>query len=242
MWRLRWWVAAAGGVVLLVACGGGGSADEGTPVVPTVQVNGVVARGGALVEAKVTARCIAGPVVTAVSGSSGAYRMELGEDAFPCVLEAVSSDGQWRLHSVLPPLARTAHITPLTELLVAQLAGVAPSSFMTRAQSNLRLLGTTITPGNLASAHSAVARVLRVMGVDPAPIVDVLTQPLVAESAVQRGNVHDKLLLTLTTAMAGAGADMADLVGLVTSRARTLVQAPETESAQPSPALQVDWN
>lgn len=239
MRRFGWWVSAAGCVMVLAACGGGGAEDEGTPVVPTVQVNGVVARGGALVEAKVTARCTAGPVVTAVSGSSGAYTMELGEDAFPCVLEAVSSDGQWRLHSVLPPLARTAHITPLTELMVAQLAGVAPSSFMTRAQSNARLLGATITAGNLSSAQAAVARVLQVMGVDPAPIGDALTQPLVAASAVQRGNLHDKVLVALTTAMAGAGADMADLVGLVTSRSRTLVQSPETESAQPSPALQI---
>jgi hypothetical protein len=222
MKSLGGWVAAAGCVMVLVACGGGGAQAEGDAVVPTVEVRGVVARGGALVEAKVTARCTAGPVVTAVSGSSGAYAMALGEDVFPCVLEAVSADGAWRLHSVLPPQTRTAHITPLTELLVAELAGATPASFMAKAQANGRVLGATITPGNLASAQASVGRVLRVMGVDPAPITDALTQPLVAASAVQRGNVHDKVLDALAAAMAGAGADMADLVSLVTGRSRSL--------------------
>ena len=226
------WVAAAGGLMVLVACGGGGSGSDDSvaePVAP-VRVSGVVARGAALVEAKVSARCVSGPVVSAISGSSGAYAMEVGADALPCVLEAVSADGVWRLHSVVPapetasPVAaaspRTAHITPLTELLVAQLAGVAPSSFM--AKANARSLGATITSINITQAHATVGSVLRLMGVNPAPITDVLAQPLVAASAIQRGNAHDKVLDALAAAMAGAGAGMSDLVGLVTSRARTL--------------------
>lgn len=231
--KMLGWVAAAGGLMVLVACGGGGDLDSGDsaaePVVP-VRISGVVARGAALVEAKVTARCVSGPVVSAISGSSGAYAMEVGADALPCVLEAVSADGVWRLHSVVPAAEaalpdadaspRTAHITPLTELLVAQLAGVAPSSFMARASS--RALGATITSTNITQAHATVGSVLRLMGVNPAPITDVLAQPLVAASAIQRGNAHDKVLDALAAAMAGAGAGMSDLVGLVTSRARTL--------------------
>ncbi|MDZ7856180.1 hypothetical protein [Sphaerotilus sp.] len=240
------WLGAAGSLLVLMACGGGGdllgeSGGAGSAG-PAVQIRGVVARGGALVEAKVTARCAAGPAVSAISGSSGAYAMEVGEDALPCVLEAVSADGAWRLHSVVPapeeasPSAaarpRTAHITPLTELLVAQLAGVAPSSFMVKAST--RALGATITPTNITQAHGAVGRVLQLMGVNPAPITDVLAQPLVAASAVQRGNAHDKVLAALAAAMEGAGAKMSDLVGLVTSRARTLDQTSRASAAQRS--------
>lgn len=231
------WVAAAGGLMVLVACGGGGSSGGGSSGVdsaaPVVRISGVVARGAALVEAKVTARCAAGPVTTAVSGSSGAYTLEVGEDALPCVLEAVSADAAWTLHSVATrhaatnahatALAVTAHLTPLTELLVAQLAGTAPSSFMAKATA--RTLGATITPANIANAQATVGSVLKLMGVNPAPITDALAQPLVAASAVQRGNAHDKVLDALVAAMVGAGAKMADLVGLVTSRARTLDHA-----------------
>ena len=222
------WMVAAGGLVALVACGGGGS-DSGArvaePVVP-VRISGVVARGAALVEAKVTARCAAGPLVSAISGSGGAYTMEADASALPCVLEAVSADGTWTLHSVAfgrtDTPAVTAHITPLTELLVAQIAGAPPSTFM--AQASARTLSATITPTSTANAHATVASVLKLMGVNPAPITDALAQPLVAASAVQRGNAHDQVLDALVAAMRGAGARMSDLVTLVTSRARTLDQ------------------
>jgi hypothetical protein len=231
------WVVAAGSLMVLVACGGGGSgsgAGVAESAVPVVRISGVVARGAALVEAKVTARCASGPVATAVSGSSGAYALEVGEDALPCVLEAVSADAAWTLHSVatrptaanVPTLAVTAHITPLTELLVAQLAGTTPSSFMVKATA--RTLGATITPASITNAQATVGSMLKLMGINPAPITDALTQPLVAASAVQRGNAHDKVLDALAAAMVGAGANMADLVGLVTSRARTLNHVGDT--------------
>lgn len=241
------WVAAAGGLMVLVACGGGSSdtaeadssvAERAAPV----RISGVVARGAALVEARVSARCASGPVGSAISGSSGAYTLEVDASALPCVLEAVSADGVWTLHSVAlgraGTSAVTAHITTLTELLVAQLTGTPPSSFMARASA--RMLGATITPTNIASAQGTVGSTLKLMGVDPAPITDVLAQPLVAASAVQRGNAHDKVLDALAESMRGAGATLADLVGLVTSRSRTLEHGPvlaEAEAAVQSASL-----
>jgi hypothetical protein len=224
------WMAAAGSLMVLVACGGGGSSDSGDSVANSaapVRISGVVARGAALVDAKVTARCVSGPVASATSGSGGAYVLEVGEGALPCVLEAVSADGAWTLHSVAignaGTPAVTAHITTLTELLVAQLAGTAPSTFMAKATA--RTLSATITPANTANAQAMVGSVLKLMGVNPAPITDVLGQPLVAASAIQRGNAHDKVLDALAEALRGSGARLADLVGLVTSRARTLERA-----------------
>lgn len=228
------WVAAAGGLMVLVACGGGGSGVSSGEVSAefagsTVRIGGVVARGAALAQATVTARCAAGPAVVTTSGASGAYALEVGEDAMPCVLQAVSADGHWTLHSVATASpdnpAVTAHITPLTELLVAQIAGATPASFLDRATTHT--LGATLTPANIASAQSAVVRVLRLMGVDPAPITDVLRQPLVAASAVQRGNAHDKVLDALAESMRTSGAALADVVRMVTARSRALDSAPE---------------
>ncbi|WP_293999443.1 hypothetical protein [Sphaerotilus sp.] len=221
------WLVGVGSVLVLMACGGGGSAQSSAgvvePAVP-VRISGVVARGAALVEAKVLARCGSGPLVSATSGSSGAYTLEVEASALPCVLQAVSADGIWTLHSVArggaDTPAVTAHITTLTELLVAQLAGTAPSVFM--AQATARTLGATVTPANIAKAQVSVAGVLQRMGVNPAPISDVLGQPLVAASAVQRGNAHDKVLDALAESMRSSGAKLADLIALVGSRARTL--------------------
>jgi hypothetical protein len=235
------WVAAAGSLMVLVACGGGGSSGAGDSSAAEraapVRISGVVARGAALVEATVSARCASGASASATSGSGGAYTLEVDASALPCVLEAVSADGVWTLHSVALGSAGapgvTAHITTLTELLVAQLAGTPPASFMAKASA--RTLGATITPANIASAQGTVRSTLKLMGVDPAPITNVLAQPLVAASAVQRGNVHDQVLDALAESMRGAGAQLADLVGLVTSRARTLDQGQD-----PAPADQAE--
>ena len=241
------WIAAAGGLMVLVACGGGSSdtaeadssvAERAAPV----RISGVVARGAALVEARVSARCASGPVGSAISGSSGAYTLEVDASALPCVLEAVSADGVWTLHSVAlgraGTSAVTAHITTLTELLVAQMAGTSPSSFMAKASA--RTLDATITLANIASAQVRVGSTLKLMGVDPAPITDVLAQPLVAASAVQRGNAHDKVLDALAESMRGAGATLADLVGLVTSRSRTLEHGPVLAEAEAVQSASLD--
>jgi hypothetical protein len=221
-------MAAAGGLMVLVACGRGGHADaavsdQGAPV----RIAGVVARGGALVAAEVTARCVSGPAVVTTSGSGGAYAVEVEASALPCLLRAVSADGAWTLHSaaIATPRAATtptvtAHITPLTELLVAQLTGAAPSIAMAQATSHT--LRAALAPHHLAAGHTAVARSLSGLGMDAEPITDALAQPLVAASAVQRGNAHDKVLETLSTSLARTGATLADLVGQVTGRSRAM--------------------
>ena len=227
---MKWFtgLSAAGMVMVLVACGGGGSTtpEEDDAGVSPVRITGVAATGAALVGAEITARCAAGPVVRGVSGSGGDYVLEVRPDALPCVLSAVSADRSRTLHSVAtaadPVPVVIAHITPLTELLVAQLAGAAPSGFM-RAASAGTLQGA-LTSANLRDAQAAVVGMLRIMGVDPAPISDVLRQPLVAASAVQRGNAHDKVLDALDMAMRTSGATLSDLVRMAIRRARALEQ------------------
>ena len=55
------------------------------------------------------------------------------------------------------------------------------------------------------------------------------------DSAVQRGNAHDKVLDALAAAMVGAGAGLPDLVGLVTSRARMLEHVGDMVGVSPAP-------
>jgi hypothetical protein len=208
-----------GSVGWLVACGGGGSADPGGEV---VRVSGVVATGHAVGNARVSARCASGHAAfTAAAATSGHYEVELARDALPCLLEAVSTDGTVTLHSVAvgPPDEAgeiVAHITTLTELLVAQLAGTRPLTFMNKAGTDT--LAALITPASVANAHPAVISVLRQMGVNPAVIVDVVAQPLVAATAQTPGDAHDRVLDDLAAAMRGSGARLSDLVSVVNGR------------------------
>ncbi|MBP7520834.1 MAG: hypothetical protein KA896_10380, partial [Leptothrix sp. (in: Bacteria)] len=112
---------------LLAACGGGGSSDDKKSTVTTgnVTLTGVVASYEApLVAAAVTVKCAAG-TGSGTTGSDGSYKIDLQNAALPCVLKA--SGSTLVMHSVAPSDGNTTNtevvvnISPLTELLVAQL-------------------------------------------------------------------------------------------------------------------------
>jgi hypothetical protein len=126
-----------------------------------------------------------------------------------------------------------AHITPLTELLVAQLAGTQPTVFMRKAGATT--LQTAITPDGIVRAQVVVLEVLRQMAIRPSGLTDVLAQPLVAATATSAGDAHDRVLDALAAAMRGSGADLADLVGLVHGR-RTLIFDPPAAGDPALPA------
>ena len=219
-------VLVVGGVCGLVACGGASSDAAPEEAAPggSVRVSGVVATGHALNGARVATRCAAGAAATTSSAADGRYALALERAALPCVLEAVSADGLTVLHSVALERAVAgaggddvlAHITPLTELLVAQLAGTPPAVFMRKAGATA--LHAAITPEGIARAQTAVLGVLRQMAIRPSGLTDVLAQPLVAATATSAGDAHDHVLDALAAAMRGSGAQLADLVSLIYGR------------------------
>lgn len=234
-------VLVVGGACGLVSCGGSAS-DAGADVAgrgPMVRVGGVIATGHAVDGAHVVTRCASGSVVSATSAADGRYALQVERVALPCVLEAVSADGRTVLHSValdrvvegVPADEVRAHVTPLTELLVAQLAGMQPAVFMRKAGATA--LHAAITPEGIARAQGEVLGVLRQMAVHPRELTDVLAQPLVAATAVSAGDAHDRVLEALAAAMRGSGAQLADLVSLIYGR-RSLTLDPPAAGA---PAL-----
>lgn len=217
-------VLVVGGACGLVSCGGAASDADAAGPGAMVRVGGVVATGHAVGGARVATRCAAGAEVSATSAADGRYTLQLERAALPCVLEAVSADGRTVLHSValdravegaLPDEVR-AHITPLTELLVAQLAGTQPAVFMHKA--GVTALHAAITPEGIERAQASVLSVLRQMAIRPSGLTDVLAQPLVAATATSAGDAHDHVLDTLAAAMRGSGAQLADLVSLIYGR------------------------
>ena len=204
-----------------VACGGGSSSNTtsaggagGENTTPSITLTGVVAKGAALTGAAVEAKCASG-TGTATTGTDGSYSITITSGELPCVLEATASatDGGMVLHSVALPGATTANITPLTELLVAQLTGQDPAAYMdTVSASALTAAVTTTTVG---TAQTAVLSTLTAAGIDTSAIssTSLISGTLVAGS----GTGYDGVLDTLATTLTAAGTTLTELVATVAS-------------------------
>lgn len=200
--------------LMLAACGGGGSdapAPAPTPAPPppaALSLNGVVAKGAALGGAAISAKCATG-TGTATAGADGSYTLAITGGALPCVLEAVS--GSDKLHSAAT--TAKANITPLTELMVAQMAGQSAATWYTAASA--ASLGSSVTTTKLADAQTAVLTVLTAAGVDTSAIGDFVSGTLVAASGSTAGNAQDKALDALAAKLTAASSTLGQLAETV---------------------------
>lgn len=213
MTRLPLRVAAVASATSLVlaACGGSGTSGSSGSSGGTglVTLAGVVATGDALGNAAVSVACVTGSGSATADATSGHYSATLSSGAvLPCVLTATSSDGATTLHSVVTT-GTVANITPLTELLVAQVAGAAPSSLTAASVS------AQFTTANVAAGQTAVLTLLKDAGIDTTNITDLLTGSLTIGSG---GSSYDGVLDALYTALAGAGSTLASLTSTVVAQ------------------------
>lgn len=197
MMMSRKWAGLAAALCLsLAACGGGGDGDgpdNGSATTLTLQ--GTVATGRAVAGAEVQARCRSGSG-NAQAAADGRFQLQIAGGALPCVLRATDPSDQSRWHSVSgsgPASSATVNITPLTEMLVARLAGQDPASYFDRfdpAQAASRL-----TEASLAAAQQELRQILS-MAFDISPLSDFVARPLTAatESNPTGGDAHDQWL------------------------------------------------
>jgi len=198
---------------VLTACGGGGG--DSTASVPlagptSLKISGTAAVGAALANATVHVTCSAG-AATATSDANGVFTVSIDSGALPCVLTAVSTDGATELHSVASGTGNaetTANITPLSELLVAKLAGVDPKAFVSGFGST-----TVISDANVIAAQTALLQTLAAAGIDTTNVINIVGGAITAGS----GNGYDGVLDKLKTAMDTAGVTLADLTTTVSA-------------------------
>lgn len=197
MMMSRKWAGLAAALCLsLAACGGGGDGDgPGNGSATTLTLQGTVATGQAVAGAQVQARCRAGSG-NAQAAADGRFQLQIAGGALPCVLRATDPSDQSRWHSVSgsgPASSATVNITPLTEMLVARLAGQDPASYFDRfdpAQAASRLTGAS-----LAAAQQELRQILSV-AFDISPLSDFVARPLTAATAANPtgGDAHDEWL------------------------------------------------
>ncbi|TFZ02165.1 hypothetical protein EZ313_12855 [Ramlibacter henchirensis] len=183
---------------MVAACGGGGGGG-GDSAQPGVQLSGVAATGLALANSSVDVKCASG-TGTATTNASGAYTVAVVNGALPCLVKVTgTADGaEVTLHSLAEAgtasgstTTATANVTPLTEMILAQLAGTVPTSFFESFGS-----GTTVTAAQLQAATTTVLAALKdATGIDLA--ADPFKSDLVPATATTAGNAYDDALEAL---------------------------------------------
>ncbi|RJG02556.1 hypothetical protein [Noviherbaspirillum sedimenti] len=167
--------AAACAAVLLTACGGGGGSTASTGgtggTAPTVTISGTAAAGAALV-GTVTVKDSTGKTKTVPIGPGGGYSVDVTDMTGPFVFRAEGSVGgrTYVIHSAATDATKTVNVTPLTDLIVANIAGQIAENFFDNPDAK------KLTPATLAAQQTALRErlqtVLTALGVDAA--VDLL--------------------------------------------------------------------
>jgi len=203
-------------VLALAACGGGGGGDVATSDAPTpvaatgLKLSGTAAVGAPMANAAITVACASG-TATATADANGLYSATISNGSLPCVITATSSDGLTELHSVAAGTGSadtTANVTPLSELLVAQMSGGDPKTFVANFTSS-----TTIAPADVATAQTALMQTLTSAGIDTSAVGDIVGGTITAGSGTGYDGVLDKLKATIDS----AGTTLAELTVAVST-------------------------
>lgn len=193
--------------VLLTGCLGG---DDSTPAAATL--GGTAATGAPIVGGAVTVKCATGNATDPATDNDGAWQVPLAGLTLPCAVEVNGGNlpvGQI-YHSVALQ-AGTVNITPLTDLIVANLAGQAPATWFTGLNTNAF---QQITAN---AVNTALGNVRTALGLAALNGVDPMTVGFNATS----GNAHDDILEALKLALTAAGTTYPDLLNAAQSQTIT---------------------
>ncbi len=195
-----WASLALSSTLILSACGGSG--DSASPPPPpagsTLTLTGVVSVGPAVASAAVQITCATG-TAAATTAADGSYSAGVASGVLPCVLRANTATGN--LHSVAAgsgtATSATANITPLTELVTANVAAAAPDALYTTFDAAAQAKVTTTTVATaITSTAAALSGNVNLAGANP------LTDPLVVSTSNSAGNAANQAITQLTTAIA----------------------------------------
>ena len=229
-------VQLATAALVLAACGGGGAGDSAAPAPApaSLTIGGTAATGAALASAVVQIKCV-GANGNATTGTDGVYSVTIVGASLPCVLSA--TNGTTTLRSVAEAgsaTTATVNITPLSEIIVARLAGgdaaTLFATFDAAAQAKLSSSG-------LVDARTAVTTALKgaidLTGIDP------IKDTLVAASTGKTGNALDQKLDTLGAALKAGQTTLAEVVAALAANpnAPAVVQTLLQPAASACPAL-----
>jgi len=182
----------------LAACGGDDSSNP--PATASITVSGTASDGAAMASRPVAAKCSRGSG-NATTGTDGSYQLAVEDGAFPCLLETSTAGGQV-LHGVASGSgsSATAHLTPFTELVVANLAGTETAAYYAAFDATT---AAAVTPDAVGAATTATLPVIASAGIDTSTLGNVLTGPVDSSYTAALG--------TFDTALDNRGTTLAQL-------------------------------
>lgn len=182
---------------ILAGCGGGGSSSS-TPAASTL--SGIAAVGYPIVSGNVAVKCASGSPLTTTTSSAGEYNVTISGQTLPCAVEVGGGTANGianttKYHSIATTTG-TVNVTPLTDLMVANLAAGDPSAWF-NVVTGATL--TAITPTQVSTSLTNLRAALT--GLPALGTINPITTNFTAIS----GNVSDDMLAALGTATAGSG-------------------------------------
>jgi hypothetical protein len=229
MLRIRSFSFSASALALalgLSACGGGGGggggsgfgllpSGGGTPTMPpaadtSVAVSGTVATGAPASGSDVALRCANGVSGTATTAADGTWSTKLDAPVFPCLATASGGSlaaGQ-KLHSMLRAAGYT-NITPLTELILARAAGMAPGGLEQAEVAALAALAV-----KLDAAQADIVGLLSESGYGA-----FASNPFTGEFKAVAGDAYDDLLEHLAQSLADGDTTLDGIVAALIAAA-----------------------
>ena len=164
---------AVSSALLLSACGGGGGG--GTTAAPSSVITGTAAAGAPII-GKVTVKDSLGAQKTVDIEADGTYRVDVADMTGPFLFRAAGTVGGrdvvYVSAATSADVGNTINITPFTDLIVANIAGMAAEQYFTNNNPS----AATLTATELSTATTALTErirpVLAAMGV--ASSIDLL--------------------------------------------------------------------
>jgi|GEM_PF-6672748 len=190
--------------LILAGCGG----DEGGSTLAASTLSGVAAVGYPIIGGNINTRCATGSALTTTTSNTGGWQVTLSDQSLPCAVQVsggtINGTANATLYHAIAMATGTVNVTPLTDLMVANLARTATPSLWFDGLSPAMLTATTQT-----QVDAALTNVRTALGLTPLNTLNPITTAFAADS----GNISDDMLNALTLAMTNASVTYSTLLG-----------------------------
>lgn len=187
----------------LVACGGGLTSSS--------SLAGTAAVGSPIVSGAIAVKCVSGSPLSAVTDAGGAWHVSFSGQATPCAVQVsggtIGANANTTTYHSIAMTQGIVNVTPLTNLLMANLTGAANPGVWFAGLAVTPQLLTSISQANVNESLAKLRTALS--GLTPLSTFNPLTTPFNAVS----GSVGDDILTALGNAIASSGVSYISLLG-----------------------------
>lgn len=179
----RWMWGTLTMAAFLAGCGGG---DDPAPA---ASLSGVAAVGAPITNGTVAVQCAGGAALNTTTSTTGAWQVSFSGQTLPCAVQVSGgtisgSTNTTPYHSIALSLG-TVNVTPLTDLIVAQLAGANPQTWFgspvftnVNAGAVQTALNNVVSGLGIASTLGSVNPITTAFKAEPSDAVDKLLEAL----------------------------------------------------------------